>query len=143
MAAAVEIRELRVVFPGKRQPVVARDGIDLTVEAGRVFGFLGPNGAGKTTTMHVLLGFIAPTSGEARLLGEDVRRHIARQRIGYLPEHPDTYRFLTGRELLYRTVPFAPFLGVVAYGLLLVALLLVLASLAYRHKSFTRGALSD
>ena len=50
--------------------------------------------------MHVLLGFIAATSGEASLFGTDVRQSIARQRIGYLPEHPDTYRFLTGRELL-------------------------------------------
>ena len=81
----------------------ALDGVSLTVPAGRVFGFLGPNGAGKTTTMHVLLGFVAATSGEARLFGADVRRSIARQRIGYLAEHPETYRFLTGRELLLKS----------------------------------------
>ena len=78
------------------------DGVSLTVPSGRVFGFLGPNGAGKTTAMHVLLGFTAANSGEALLFGTDVRRSIARQRIGYLPEHPDTYRFLTGRELLLK-----------------------------------------
>ena len=50
--------------------------------------------------MSVLLGFVPPTSGEAYLLGENVKFHIARQRIGYLTEHPDTYRFLTGIELL-------------------------------------------
>jgi len=83
--------------------VKALDGVSLTVPAGRVFGFLGPNGAGKTTTMHVLLGFVAATSGEARLFGADVRRSIARQRIGYLAEHPETYRFLTGRELLLKS----------------------------------------
>lgn len=81
----------------------ALDAISLQVDEGVVFGFLGPNGAGKTTAMHVLLGFIAATSGEARIFGDDVRRSIARQRIGYLPEHPDTYRFLTGRELLCST----------------------------------------
>jgi len=70
------------------------------VETGQVFGFLGPNGAGKTTTMHVLLGFVPPTAGEARMFGDDVRQSVARERIGYLPEHPDAYRFLTGRELL-------------------------------------------
>ncbi len=103
MAAPIEIRDLRVVFHTRTGPVYALDGVTLTVSAGQVVGFLGPNGAGKTTTIHVLLGFLAPTSGEARLWGEDVRRTITRQRIGYLPEHPDTYRFLTGRELLHLT----------------------------------------
>ena len=100
MTPAIEIRDLSVVFPSRRSEVRVLDGLDLTVPTGKVFGFLGPNGAGKTTTMHILLGFVAPTSGEARIFGTDVRRSIARQRIGYLPEHPDTYRFLTGRELL-------------------------------------------
>jgi ABC-2 type transport system ATP-binding protein len=68
-----------------------------------VFGFLGPNGAGKTTTMHVLLGFTEFESGSARIFGEDVRRSISRQRIGYLPEAPESYPFLTGRELLMMT----------------------------------------
>jgi len=89
-----------VVYPSRKGAVTALDGVSLTVPVGTVFGFLGPNGAGKTTTMHVLLGFVAATSGEARLFGADVRRSIARQRIGYLAEHPETYRFLTGRELL-------------------------------------------
>jgi ABC-2 type transport system ATP-binding protein len=100
MDNAIEIRDLRAVFTARGQTVTALDGLSLNVGAGKVFGFLGPNGAGKTTTMHVLLGFVRPTAGEARLLGEDVRRSIARQRIGYLPENPSTYRFLTGRELL-------------------------------------------
>ena len=99
----MDIRNLTVVFPSGRQSVRALDGIDLAIPQGRVFGFLGPNGAGKTTTMHVLLGFVSATSGEARVFGEDVRRSIARRRIGYLPEHPDTYRFLSGRELLTMT----------------------------------------
>lgn len=104
MTAAIEIRNLSVIFHTRRSSsVVALDRISLTVEPGQVFGFLGPNGSGKTTTMHVLLGFVEPSSGEARLFGVDVRTSIARQRIGYLPEHPDTYRFLTGRELLWMT----------------------------------------
>ncbi len=100
MGAAVDIRDLSVVFRTRQGSVTALDRLSLAVEEGRVFGFLGPNGAGKTTAMHVLLGFVAPTSGEARIFGVDVRESIARERIGYLPELPDTYRFLTGRELL-------------------------------------------
>jgi len=100
MNHAIEMRSVTVRFPSRGGVVTALDGLDLTVEPGQVFGFLGPNGAGKTTAMHVLLGFIEATEGEARLFGQDVRESIARRRIGYLPEHPDTYRFLTGRELL-------------------------------------------
>ncbi len=96
----IEIKDLVVEFHGSSGAVRALDGLNLKVGRGQVFGFLGPNGAGKTTAMHVLLGFVGATSGEAKILGEDVRHFIARQHIGYLPEHPDTYRFLTGRELL-------------------------------------------
>lgn len=100
MIPAVEIERLTVVFPQRGGNLRALDDLNLVVAPGQVFGFLGPNGAGKTTTMHVLLGFLSAEIGEARIFGDNVRRHIARQRIGYLPEHPDTYRFLTGRELL-------------------------------------------
>ena len=103
MEPAVETVSLCVEFRSRQGAVRALDSVDLEVQRGQVFGFLGPNGAGKTTTMHVLLGFIAATSGQARIFGTDVRRSIARQRIGYLPEHPDTYRFLTARELLAMT----------------------------------------
>ena len=64
----------------------ALKGLNLSVQAGEVFGFLGPNGAGKTTTINVLLGFIPPTRGTAQLFDIDVRQPIARQRIGYLPD---------------------------------------------------------
>jgi len=101
MSNAIDIQDLVVEFPGARGDTVrALQGLSLSVAQGQVYGFLGPNGAGKTTTMHVLLGFIEATAGAARLFDEDVRQTIARRRIGYLPEHPDTYRFLTGRELL-------------------------------------------
>ncbi len=69
-----------------------------TVHSGKTVGFIGPNGAGKTTTLHILLGFIAPDCGTARILGEDARSARSRSRIGYPSEHPECYKFLTGRE---------------------------------------------
>jgi len=111
MNAAIEIRDLTVEFPARnashsdagRKVVSALQKLNLSVASGEVYGFIGPNGAGKTTTIHVLLGFIAATSGTAAIFGEDVRRSIARRRIGYMSEHPQLYRFLTGRELLTLT----------------------------------------
>lgn len=100
MSLAIEIENLVVEYPVGRGVVQAVRGLNLSVPEGQVYGFLGPNGAGKTTTMHVLLGFIEAQSGAARIFNENVRHSIARQRIGYMPEHPELYRFLTGRELL-------------------------------------------
>ncbi len=100
MAAALKIHDLVVEFASPRRKIRALDGFSLSVEEGSVYGFLGPNGAGKTTTLHVLLGFLPPTSGGAEIFGCDVCRSIARRRIGYLPEHAESYRFLSGREQL-------------------------------------------
>ncbi len=100
MSAALEIDGLTVSFPSGKGIVQAVRSLNLTVAAGSVFGFLGPNGAGKTTTIHVLLGFQSPTSGSARVFGRTVSDTMARDRIGFLAENPDTYGFLTGRELL-------------------------------------------
>jgi ABC-2 type transport system ATP-binding protein len=103
MDAILRMDKLRVEYPVKQRgatPKVALHGLDLTVNAGEVFGFLGPNGAGKTTTMNVLLGFVQPTSGAAYLFGVDVRQPIARQRIGFLPELTYYYKFLTAEEIL-------------------------------------------
>jgi ABC-2 type transport system ATP-binding protein len=101
MTPAIEIDRLSVSFPSRSGPdIVALDNISFKVETGQVFGFLGPNGAGKTTTLHVLLGFLNASGGAARIFGCDVRASIARERIGFLPEHPDAYRFLTGWESL-------------------------------------------
>ena len=99
----VEINNLRVVFPSRElrgEAKLAVDGLNLQVRAGEVFGFLGPNGAGKTTTMNVLLGFVNASGGSASIFGVDVRRPIARQRIGYLPELTYYYKFLNTEELL-------------------------------------------
>lgn len=100
MNEAVNIQDLCVSFTRNGTSFPALDNLNAVVKEGQVFGLLGPNGAGKTTLMHVLLGFTAPTSGQAAIFGTDVRHSITRRRIGYLPEHPDTYRFLTARELL-------------------------------------------
>ena len=82
--------------------VVALDGIDLTVPAGSVFGFLGPNGAGKTTALRILTGLARPTVGTARVLGHDVAtaRNAVRAQIGFLPDVPGFYPWMTAREFL-------------------------------------------
>jgi ABC-2 type transport system ATP-binding protein len=102
MSNAIEIETLRVEFKTRKGIVRAVDDLSFSVKAGSVFGFLGANGAGKTTVMHVLLGFIRATAGRVSVLGNPAASVDTRGRIGFLPEHPDTYRFLTGREsLLY------------------------------------------
>src|ERR1700731_2263490 len=100
---AIEIEGLTKDYPGGFwRPRLRRslDHLTLRVEDGEIFGFLGPNGAGKTTTLKVLMSIIFPTSGTARVRGksiDDVRMH---RDIGYLPEQPYFYDYLTARELL-------------------------------------------
>src|SRR5689334_11902830 len=74
--------------------------LQLEIEQGGVFGFLGPNGAGKTTTLKLLMGLIFPTSGSARILGKDWRDVMVKKQIGFLPEQPYFYDYLTATELL-------------------------------------------
>src|SRR5579862_8839913 len=76
------------------------DSLSLTVEEGEVFGFLGPNGAGKTTTLKLLMGLIFPTSGTARVRGRSIDDVAMHREIGYLPEQPYFYDYLSARELL-------------------------------------------
>ena len=83
----------------QRQVEAVRD-LNLTVADGEIFGFLGPNGAGKSTTIKILCDLIRPTNGRAAILGQDVRYPEARRQIGYLPENPSYYGFLTGWELI-------------------------------------------
>ena len=80
----------------------AIDHLSFTIKRGEVVAFLGPNGAGKSTTMKVLTGYLAPTSGQARLCGFDVskERVKAAQKLGYLPENGPLYPEMTARELL-------------------------------------------
>ncbi len=82
------------------RPYLALDALTLQVGQGEVFGFLGPNGAGKTTTLKLLMQLIYPTSGRAEILGKPVGDVGVKQRIGYLPEQPYFYDYLTAEELL-------------------------------------------
>jgi ABC-2 type transport system ATP-binding protein len=75
-------------------------GVDLEVGRGEIFGYLGPNGAGKTTSMKMAMGLIQPTAGSVRVLGGDIADRSIRRRIGYLPEHPFFYDYLTAFEIL-------------------------------------------
>jgi ABC-2 type transport system ATP-binding protein len=100
---AIEILGLTKDFPvGFWRPRMRRslDNLTFQVEEGEVFGFLGPNGAGKTTTMKLLMGLIFPTSGTARVRGRSIDDVEMHREIGYLPEQPYFYDYLTARELL-------------------------------------------
>jgi ABC-2 type transport system ATP-binding protein len=82
------------------RPYRALDGLTFDVQPGEIFGLLGPNGAGKTTTLKLLLQLLFPTAGRAELLGRPAGDVDARRRLGYLPEHPYFYDYLTAEELL-------------------------------------------
>src|SRR5918912_3695072 len=103
MTTALEIEHLtkdyEVGFLRKRR-VRALDDLTLAVERGEIFGFLGANGAGKSTTMKLLMRLIYPTAGRAAILGRDINDISTHARIGYLPEHPYFYDYLTAREFL-------------------------------------------
>ena len=103
MTLALGTRELTKDFAigfWRKRPYRALDRLSLDVPAGQVFGFLGPNGAGKTTTLKLLMQLVFPTSGEAELLGRPLGDLAAKQKIGYLPENPYFYDYLTAEELL-------------------------------------------
>lgn len=95
---AIRTQELRKVFG----TVHALDGLNLNVEEGTVFGFLGPNGAGKTTTIRILTGLAHATSGQAWVFGKEVTAngHEIAKQIGFLPEEPAFYPWMTPREFL-------------------------------------------
>jgi len=91
-------KDFRVGFWRRRTRILHP--LTLGVHRGEIFGYLGPNGAGKTTTIKLLTGLILPTAGSARLLGQDLSRISAKQQVGFLPENPYFYDYLTGREFL-------------------------------------------
>jgi ABC-2 type transport system ATP-binding protein len=101
--SAIEIdnltKDYEVGFWRKRK-VRALDGLSLGVEHGQIFGFLGANGAGKTTTLKLLMRLIFPTGGTAQILGHDISDVSMHARIGYLPENPYFYDYLTAREFV-------------------------------------------
>lgn len=92
-------KDYEVGFFRKRK-VRALDNLSLSVDPSQIFGFLGANGAGKTTTLKLLMRLIFPTSGTARILGRDIQDVRMHERIGYLPENPYFYDYLTAREFL-------------------------------------------
>lgn len=98
----IEARNLSKVYRDfwGRQKVRALKALDLQVHRGEIFGLLGPNGSGKTTTMKLLLGLLFPTEGEAFVLGQKASDVAKNERIGYLPEETDLYRFLNADETL-------------------------------------------
>ena len=101
MSDAIVITELKKIFRGKhRAQVAALREITFSVGQGEIFGFLGPNGAGKSTTIKCLMGLISPSSGEAMVAGEIAGSLAARKKIGYLPENPAFYDYLTAQEYL-------------------------------------------
>jgi ABC-2 type transport system ATP-binding protein len=81
--------------------VRALEDLNLEIHQGEVFGFLGPNGAGKSTTMKILLNLIYPDKGTVSILGKDVRDNDVRRLVGYLPETPYFYDYLTAKEILW------------------------------------------
>jgi len=99
---AIDVRELRKTYrtPFRRKKVEALRGVTFSVERGHIFGFVGPNGAGKTTTIRTLMGLIRPTGGSASLLGHAIPSRAARFKVGFLPESPYFYDYLTVGELL-------------------------------------------
>ena len=99
---AIEINQLCKTFRGKgKTRIQALKNLILTINENEIFGFIGPNGAGKSTTIKILTGQIRPSSGEAYIAGVPVSDPMARKNIGYLPENPSFYQFVTAREYLH------------------------------------------
>ncbi len=99
----IDVRALEKKFKVgflERKSVAAVKGVSFDVRRGEIFGFLGPNGAGKTTTIKMLTGLIAPSGGEAFLFGKPVPEPASRERLGFLPENPYVYPYLTPREFV-------------------------------------------
>ena len=100
---AISIQNLSKVFPipFRRERIVALRNLSLDVEPGQVYGLLGPNGSGKSTTMKIVLGLVSPSAGSTRIFGRDSREVESREQVGFLPENPYFYKFLTGQETLH------------------------------------------
>ena len=99
---AIAVTGLTKIFPVpfQRRATVALQDLNLRVEGGEIYGLLGPNGSGKSTTLKIILGLVSPTRGKAEIFGEDSLHVASREGVGFLPESPYFYRYLTGAETL-------------------------------------------
>jgi ABC-2 type transport system ATP-binding protein len=99
---AVQVSGLTKLYPVpmRRQKVVAVKDLNLTVQEGEVYGLLGPNGSGKSTTLKILLGLVTATDGKTEIFGQDSRDYKSHAQVGFLPENPYFYKFLTAEETL-------------------------------------------
>lgn len=100
--SAVALTGVTKVFPVpfQRRSVVAVRDLNLQVAPGQIYGLLGPNGSGKSTTLKIILGLVTPTRGRAQIFGRDSERVASRESVGFLPESPYFYKYLTGEETL-------------------------------------------
>src|SRR6266513_2810201 len=101
-APAIRVSDVSKVFttPFRRRRIVALQHLNLEIAAGQIYGLLGPNGSGKSTTLKIILGLVPPTRGQAKIFGRDSDRVASRESVGFLPESPYFYKFLTGEETL-------------------------------------------
>ena len=95
---AVSITDVHKSFPGHwgRGGVYAVKGVSLLIPQGSVYGLIGPNGSGKSTIMKALVGLLSPDAGQCRVFGQPATAAVNRREIGFLPENPYFYKFLTG-----------------------------------------------
>ncbi len=99
---AISIQNVTKTYPipFRKEIVTAVKDLSLDVEPGQVYGLLGPNGSGKSTTMKIVLGLVRPTSGKTEIFGRSSTEVESREDVGFLPENPYFYKFLTGEETL-------------------------------------------
>ena len=99
---AVAVDGVTKVFPVpfQRRSIVAVRDLNLRVAPGQIYGLLGPNGSGKSTTLKIILGLVPPTKGSTAIFGRDSNLVASREAVGFLPENPYFYKYLTGRETL-------------------------------------------
>ncbi len=141
--SAIETRALQHTYRknawSPRTPALR--GLDLTVEEGEVFGYLGPNGAGKTTTIRILVGLLRPTRGTARLFGRDSREAESRRAVGFQPENPYFYEYLTAGESLrfYAALAGVPRRERAARAEELLAFVGLAEAARVRVKAFSKG----
>ncbi|NLB76791.1 MAG: ABC transporter ATP-binding protein [Crenarchaeota archaeon] len=98
MHSAIELNAVSKQY----NEIIAVNNVNLTIPTAEIFGLLGPNGSGKSTTLKMLMGLVQPTAGQVTVLGIDVQKDpvAVKRQVGYVPESPDVYEFLTGIEYL-------------------------------------------